>query len=271
MVFRLALLILAALLAGSPAAGAASSRCLDCHPVHYATRGDCASCHRGDPRSNRAEIAHHGFIPAAYARFSVPGSPVTTAGRRLLDQLACRRCHVIGGEGNRLAGPLDPQLATADPLELREAILRPVLFMPDFRLTDPQLVELVNALLSYRAGPDEEMQEVPLVVHFEPENGRENPFDKHCGACHRVLTAKHGGLGGGAIGPNLSGLLSPFYPPNFKDQQPWTAEHLKSWLDNPRKIRPVARMRPVRLQDEEFRALRELLWEPERVVMSAEE
>jgi hypothetical protein len=62
----------------------------------------------------------------------------------------------------------------------------------------------------------------------------ENAFDKHCGGCHRVLTRRWGGLGSGLVGPNLSGLTSEFYPMPFREGEPWTAERLKKWLENPR-------------------------------------
>jgi cytochrome c2 len=263
---RLAILIFSVTLVFVSPASATKMQCLKCHPIHFAELGDCTLCHRGDPRSIRPEIAHHGLVSGAYAQFKLPGSPVTETGKRLLEQFACRRCHVIGKRGNRLASELDQQIARTSPLDLRESILRPVLFMPDFRLPEAHLVAVINALLAVALPLPGDAQEIPMVVHFEIENSAENPFDKHCGACHRVLTAGHGGLGRGDIGPNLSGLFSPFYPKTFKDEQPWTAENLKKWIENPREIRPFSRMQPVRLKDVEYERLRDLLWEKERVV-----
>jgi cytochrome c2 len=83
----------------------------------------------------------------------------------------------------------------------------------------------------------------------------------HCGGCHRVLTRKWGGLGRGAIGPNLSGLTGEFYPTQFKEGEPWTTERLGKWLENPRAIRPGARMPPKVPPDADAARLMEILGE----------
>ena len=62
-------------------------------------------------------------------------------------------------------------------------------------------------------------------------------------------------MGQGEVGPNLSGLLSPYYPPSFGDGTEWTEQKLATWLKNPRRIRPWARMQPVEVTGKEFREL----------------
>jgi len=100
------------------------------------------------------------------------------------------------------------------------------------------------------------VEETPVVVHFEDrERRKDNPFVKDCGGCHRVLTEGQGGLGQGDVGPNLSGLLSEYYPKTFRDGERWSADGLKKWLRNPREIRPLATMAPVRLKEEELSRL----------------
>lgn len=183
-------------------------------------------------------------------------------GGKRIDETGCRRCHVIGGRGNRLATDLDQSVRDSGPEELAEAIRRPVLFMPDFHWPDALLDEVVNAL--YAAARDREMaeDELPRIVHFEME-GRadENPFVKHCGSCHRVLTAAAGGLGAADYAPNLSGLLTPFFPVEYRENEPFNRDNLKKYLDNPRLTRPLTRMAPVPLKDEEYRKLLEVIAE----------
>ena len=129
--------------------------------------------------------------------------------------------------------------------------------MPDFRLADQEITDMVNAIL---AGPGaEKTAETPLLVHFLEKTPSENIFEKHCGACHRMLSSRNGGLGRGEIGPNLSGLFSPFYPATFHDRERWSAANLKKWLANPRRIKNMALMQPVPLGDKEFATLADIM------------
>lgn len=238
-----------------------TNHCLECHPVHYAERGSCTDCHRGVPQTRRIEIAHSGLIAARFAAFTIDCSPVARQGEQRLKDYACRRCHVIDGKGHGVAANLDQAEKFSTPEELDEAIKSPVLFMPKFYFTETQRVELVNALLAAAWRAEAVEGEVPSVIHFEGEGAAEElRFEKHCGGCHRVLTARLGGLGSGLIGPNISGLFSEFYFSNFGPEgQRWTVENLRQWLKNPRKIRALSQMPPVRLEPAEFdRLSREL-------------
>lgn len=245
-------------------AHAAKLSCLKCHPSHYRSLGGCVDCHRGDPRSDRLRIAHHDLVQGRYAWFAVPGSEPVVRGRRLVEVFACRRCHTSAGKGNRLASNLDrlPRGTTAQGIFA--AIKTPALLMPQFHFDERQGTDLVNAIL---AGERESGQngagralEAPQVVHFQTgEANRENVFEKRCGACHRLLTRVYGGLGRGGIGPNLSGLMSEFYPKTAGSGAPWSAAVLEKWLRNPRKSREQTQMRPVPLQEGEQEKLQSLL------------
>lgn len=245
-------ILLCGLLFGVHSADAAQQACLECHTAHYRTQGSCTSCHRGDPRTARMEIAHNGLIQGRFAHFNLPDSGVLKRGLRRLETAGCRRCHVSGGKGNRLASDLDRVARVSAADELVTSISQPAVFMPEFRFSDGQLVELVNALFAGMAKAPADADEVPRVVHFRSERDAErHVFDKHCGNCHRLMSGTEGGLGEGTVGPNLSGLLTPFYPGTFRDEERWRRENLEKWLKNPRSARPTTVMAPPGLKEEE--------------------
>jgi len=235
----------------------ARSYCLKCHPVHYAEKGSCVSCHRGFPGTDRLNIAHGGLIAARFSTFTINGDETTKRGLKRLEDYTCRRCHTSGQKGNKLAANLDLSQLKSNPEELDRAIQYPALFMPKFNFSEQQRLELINAILKGGKNVKVPEQEWPQVVHFEGEEvTHEFQFEKHCGSCHRALTANFGGLGSGLIGPNLSGLFSEFYVLNFgEDKQRWSIENLEKWLKNPRKIRRYAKMPPVALKKEEFKSI----------------
>lgn len=176
-----------------------------------------------------------------------------------MEQLACRRCHVSAGRGNRLATDLDASAGRKSPEELVTAIRTPARAMPDFRLPEQGLTAVVTAVLSGAQGR-RNVQGQPLVVHFD-RSGDTNKdlFTRRCGGCHQALTPRLGGIGTGAIGPNLSGLLSPWYPASYGTGEHWTRTRLAHWLRNPRAVRPWALMRPVTLTGGEWGELEQIL------------
>ncbi len=254
------ILILAILLATVCAeAGPPRSLCLDCHTPHYRQQGTCTACHRGNQTSGRKNIAHAGLIAGKFAGFTLPGSPELREGNRLLEQFACRRCHVSNGRGNRLAASLDSVTKLRPPEEIVTAISSPALGMPVFRTGEQQMVALVNAL--YGAGVTAKRGvERPQVVFFQDRDKKASDlFTKKCGVCHRILSERLGLLGSSDSGPNLSGLFTPFYPKTARNQEGWNEKQLKQWLDNPRSIRTWTTMQPVRLTSEELRELFSIL------------
>ena len=52
-------------------------------------------------------------------------------------------------------------------------------------------------------------------------------------------------------------------PPTVAGERPWTAEALKEWLANPRKLRPATTMPPVALTPEELQRVTEQLGVPQ--------
>lgn len=236
------------------------SLCHSCHTIHYAERGECVRCHRGNPAAARKNVAHHHLVAGRYAGYVLPDSSSLLKGRRLLDQFACRRCHRIGQRGNALSTNLDFVGSRRAPEELAARIRYPVQNMPDFRATEDQISELVTALLSEATKQKNPAVEKPRVVYFDQVGASvQDVFSVKCGACHRVLTLRSGALGRGTNGPNLSGLLSPLYPPTFRGHLTWTEQRLGEWLKNPRKSKPDAMMQPVALTEREFMQLVEIL------------
>ncbi len=247
-----------------PSAAGAAPRCLACHPPHHTDRGRCAGCHRGDERTDRQNIAHRDLIPAAYSFFTLPDSPVVRRGADRIEASSCRRCHALLGEGNSLAANLDDLLAVSTPRKIHESIRNPAASMPDFGFEETQIREIVNAVLAggarrQRTGG----AEIPVVVHFDDaDNGRDPLFSRICGPCHRILSDTGGGLGRGAIGPNLSGLLTRYYPKTFGGRGRWTRDNLKQWLRNPRSVKPAALMPPIPLEPEQIEGLTGLMAAP---------
>ena len=244
---RLAVLaaLLASALAGclrEPRAGRGEG-CLACHASHFEGDGSCVDCHRGEPRAARKELAHAHLLTGRAAEHRAPGSPAVAEGERLVDALACRRCHTIGGEGNRLATDLDGVVWQREAAALVASITVPVENMPRFGLGTRQAEALVAALLRHG---DRERRDDRYRVHFARAGSslETSVFERACGRCHRVLTPS-GPLGTGNAGPNLSGLFTTYYPKTAPGGRAWTPALLAEWTRNPRSARPGTTMPPV--------------------------
>lgn len=239
-----------------PATAAIRNHCLGCHPVHYAEQGSCAFCHHGNQRTSRKKLAHSGLIRGRYAGFTNSSSADLVSGGKLAEKTACRRCHVLNGTGNRLAANLDTLLRTTKPEAIRSAIVTPALYMPNFYFSERDLDRLVTTILAGGLKAGKALKEPPQVVHFsDADSAKQNVFVKNCGSCHKLLSKRDGGLGVGIVGPNLSGLLSRFYPHTFEGNKNWDEERLKRWLKNPRDVNKNAVMRPIPLKPEEWEQL----------------
>lgn len=256
-----ALLTFFLLLAALPVLGGQTQQlCLSCHPLHYAERGGCGLCHRGNPASARKNIAHEGLLGGKYIRFTIGDVAQMKEGQRLVDQLACRRCHITAGRGNRLAASLDAAAAQKTAVDLALSIRRPVVNMPDFVLKEEQITSLVNALY---AGSRVRLADAasPVRVHFNT-TGKQNAdlFSKKCGSCHRIVSQRLGAVGSGDVAPNLSGLLSIYFPKTFRNGESWTARKLDGWIKNPRDTRKWATMPPVTLTGAESKELESIIF-----------
>lgn len=229
---------------------AGTPRCLDCHAVHHADEGGtCVSCHRGDAGASRPALAHRGLLGGALAAHAWPQGEVVTRGRALIALAACRRCHTIGAEGQKVAVALDRVAWSREPAALRASIREPVDNMPDFGFAPREADAVIAALLSLAppAATTDPSYRVWFTAEAEAEPGA---FEKHCGGCHRLLTAD-GPLGVSTAGPNLSGLFSPFHPKTAAHDRAWTPAELRRWLDNPRAVRPATPMPRPTLQPSE--------------------
>lgn len=249
------------LLAALPAMGGQRPQlCLSCHPSHYAERGGCQFCHHGNPASARKNIAHDGLRGGKYIRFTIGDVVQMKGGQRLIDQLACRRCHVTAGVGNVLAVSLDVAAARKTAVDLALSIRRPVATMPDFALKEEQITSLVNSLFAGSQGRRAD-EAAPVRVHFIT-TGKQNAdvFSTKCGSCHRLLSQRLGAVGSGDIAPNLSGLFSKYYPKTFRDGESWSARKLGGWTKNPRETRTWATMPPVALTGAEIKELESIIF-----------
>jgi mono/diheme cytochrome c family protein len=241
------LAVLAALLAvvgcvRGPRAGRGEG-CLACHASHFEGGGACADCHRGEPRAARKELAHARLLTGRAAEHDAPASPAVAEGERLVDALACRRCHTIDRAGNRLATDLDGVAWQREQAALVASITSPVENMPRFGLDARQAEAIVAALLHHgdRTRPDDSYR-----VHFDHTATRleTTVFERTCGGCHRVLTPA-GPLGSADAGPNLAGLFTSYYPRTAPGGGAWTSALLAEWTKNPRASRPNTTMPPV--------------------------
>jgi mono/diheme cytochrome c family protein len=249
---RAALLIALVAVAGfvrcvRPAAKApGQERCLSCHAAHYAAEGSCVSCHRGRPEAGRQELAHQQLLTGRAAEHRRTGGSTLREGERLVEALACRRCHTVAGRGNRLASDLDAVAGQREQAALVASITEPVENMPRFGL-DAGQAEAIVALL-VRSSDPARAQDAYRVHFARPTGPGGTEFERQCGGCHRALTAA-GPLGSGDAGPNLSGLFTPFYPRTAPGERAWTESVLRDWLRNPRSARGSTTMPPVALDD----------------------
>ncbi len=259
MAIRRALLSALLLAAGVHVAAAAprdEPKCLGCHATrHWAEAATCTGCHRGDARAARAGVAHTGLLRGPAAAWRLPHVGAVRDGEWLRDQLGCRRCHVTGGTGNPLAISLDAIVWRREQDDLRRSIQHPATFMPDFGLASWQVDRLIAVLLrDGQRAPREERYLVRFRAGDAPRAA--NAFATRCGPCHRALTSE-GPLGVGSAGPNLSGLLSGFYPSS--DGRAWDRARLERWARNPRAEKPGTTMMPVALEPGELEAIARLL------------
>ncbi|GAB4297297.1 MAG: hypothetical protein Fur0034_07180 [Desulfuromonadia bacterium] len=59
------------------------------------------------------------------------------------------------------------------------------------------------------------------------------------------------------MAPNLSGLLTPFYPP--RQGVRFDPSTLRRWIENPRSLRPWTTMPPLRLTPDEMETIISIL------------
>lgn len=224
--------------------------CVKCHKPHYEKTGSCTVCHRGNSETSRKNIAHSGLITKKYADFIINRQAVSGGGKTI-ENAHCRRCHIAGGKGNDIAPDLDTESRRKTAETLKDKLMKPTDYMPDFRMNDKTAEDSVRYILNAGGSAKKVSGTAPYVVFIT--QGKKSTFDEKCGGCHRLLTRKKGGTGHGNTAPNLSGLFSEYYPADTVKAEGgrWNREILIKWIKNPRKIKPDSLMPPILLTPEE--------------------
>jgi len=191
-------------------------------------------------------------LPASTA---VPGrvetdyQPAGKAGKLMTD-LACFSCHRINGHGSDMAPDLTWEGSSVqrdwlvhffkNPGTLRPSLIRR---MPRFNLTDGEVNELTDYIMTVYQSPKVDRDSMPLSGYSqgEVELGKQLFYGKYsCQGCHIVDTKTDKGY----IGPTLTQVGSRL-----------TAAWIYQWMKNPQSLRPGT-VEPNRsMSDEEARAV----------------
>jgi cytochrome c1 len=175
--------------------------------------------------------------------------PAGKAGKLLAD-LACFSCHRLNGHGGDMAPDLTWEGSSVqrewlveffkNPGTLRPALIRR---MPKFNLTDGEVHELTDYIMTVYQSPLIDRDSLPLRGYSEGEIelGRQLFYGKYsCQGCHIVDTKTDKGY----IGPTLTHVGSRL-----------TAAWVYQWMKNPQALRPGT-IEPNRaMNEEEARAL----------------
>ena len=191
-------------------------------------------------------------LPASLAVAAIPESDYQPAGKagKLMSDLACFSCHRISGRGGDMAPDLTwegssvqrPWLTSflKNPNTLRPALIRR---MPRFNLTDSEITELTDYMMTVYQSPTVDRDSMPLSGYSqgEIELGRQLFYGKYsCQGCHIVDTKNDKGY----IGPTLTQVGSRM-----------TAAWIYAWMKNPQALRPGTAEPNRAMSDEDARAL----------------
>jgi cytochrome c2 len=223
--------------------------CTDCHKKHYEDIGNCESCHRGISETKRKDLAHFKLIGGKHAEFLFTSSDKKNEGIDLINKSGCRRCHNIGNKGNKLSADLNSSIKSQTIKTIVDAIENPSEFMPNFHFTADQIDSIVTALLYFVYVENGYNKNIIQVAHISYRN--DNIYEKKCGGCHKMISSIFGPVGSADIAPNLSGLLTDFYPWEIAGKK-WNEQILSEWIKNPRSILKNALMPIVILSDDEL-------------------
>ncbi len=186
---------------------------------------------------------------------AVPGrtesdyQPAGKAGKLMTD-LACFSCHRINGHGGDMAPDLTWEGSSVqrdwlvqffkNPGTLRPSLIRR---MPRFNLTDSEVTELTDYIMTVYQSPKVDRDSMPLSGYSQGqiELGKQLFYGKYsCQGCHIVDTKTDKGY----IGPTLTHVGSRL-----------TAAWIYQWMKNPQSLRPGT-VEPNRaMSDEDARAL----------------
>jgi mono/diheme cytochrome c family protein len=191
-------------------------------------------------------------LPPSLTVLAGPDSNYQPAGKagKLMTDLACFSCHRINGHGGDMAPDLTWEGSAVQRQWLVEFLknpntLRPSLIrrMPRFNLTDGEITELTDYIMTVYQSPSVDRDSMPLSGYpqGQVELGRQLFYGKYsCQGCHIVDTKTDKGY----IGPTLTQVGARL-----------TAAWIFAWMKNPQALRPGT-IEPNRaMSDEDARAL----------------
>ena len=191
-------------------------------------------------------------LPPSLAVTATPESDYQPAGKagKLMTDLACFSCHRINGHGGDMAPDLTWEGSSVqrewlvqffkNPGTLRPSLIRR---MPRFNLTDGEVNELTDYILTVYQKPAVDRDSMPLSGYSqgEVELGRQLFYGKYsCQGCHIVDTKTDKGY----VGPTLTHVGSRL-----------TAAWIYQWMKNPESLRTGTAEPNRAMNDEDARAL----------------
>ena len=191
-------------------------------------------------------------LPPSLAVAAKPESDYQPAGKagKLMTDLACFSCHRINGHGGDMAPDLTWEGSSVqrpwlveflkNPNTLRPALIRR---MPRFNLTDGEVNELTDYMMTVYQNPAVDRDSMPLSGYpqGQVELGKQLFYGKYaCQGCHIVDTKTDKGY----IGPTLTHVGSRL-----------TAAWIFEWMKNPQALRPGTAEPNLAMSDEDARAL----------------
>ncbi|HKV81874.1 MAG TPA: c-type cytochrome, partial [Candidatus Sulfotelmatobacter sp.] len=186
-------------------------------------------------------------LPPSLAVAAPPASDYQPAGKagKLMTDLACFSCHRINGHGGDMAPDLTWEGSSVqrewlvqffkNPGTLRPALIRR---MPKFNLTDSEINELTDYIMTVYQSPSIDRDSMPLSGYSQGqiELGKQLYYGKYsCQGCHIIDTKTDKGY----IGPTLTHVGSRL-----------TAAWIYQWMKNPQALRPGT-IEPNRTMSEE--------------------
>jgi mono/diheme cytochrome c family protein len=200
-------------------------------------------------------------LPPSLSVPATPESDYHPAGKagKLITDLACFSCHRINGHGSDMAPDLTWEGSSVqrqwlvdflkNPNTLRPSLIRR---MPRFNLTDGEINELTDYILTVYQSPSVDRDSMPLSGYpqGQVELGRQLFYGKYaCQGCHIVNTKTDKGY----IGPTLTQVGSRL-----------TAAWIFAWMKNPQALRPGTAEPDRAMSDEDARALTAFLMSQKR-------
>ena len=191
-------------------------------------------------------------LPPALTVAAKPESDYEPAGKagKLMNDLACFSCHRINGHGGEMAPDLTWEGSSVqrqwlvdflkNPNTLRPSLIRR---MPRFNLTDGEVNEITDYILTVYQSPTIDRDSMPLSGYPQGqiELGKQLFYGKYaCQGCHIVDTKTDKGY----IGPTLTKVGSRL-----------TASWIFQWMKNPQALRPGTAEPNRAMSDEDAQAL----------------